>query len=83
MRSNNRFRICNNSAKPLELYIEPEGACYLLEKGQEVSVLDVFTTAPVTVMIATNDSGDPYISIWPGDGEVKVEKDGVDVLDIP
>lgn len=82
MRSNNRFMIHNNSAKSLELYIEPEGACFMLVKGQEVSVSDVFTTAPVTVRITTNDSGDPIVSIWPGDGEVKVEKDGVDVLDM-
>jgi hypothetical protein len=47
-----------------------------------VSVLDVFTAAPVTVKLTTSNGGHPILSIWPGDGEVRVEKDGIDVLDL-
>ena len=44
-------------------------------------MIDVFTTAPVTVILNHSDKGDPIVSIWPGDGDVRVEKDGVDLLD--
>ena len=29
-----------------------------------------------------SDKGDPIVSIWPGDGEVRVEKEGIDVLEL-
>ena len=29
-----------------------------------------------------SDQGDTIVSVWPGDGEVRVEKDGVDVFDL-
>lgn len=82
MAHHNRFVIRNNLPRSLILNIEPEGAFFPLNRGEEVSVLDAFTTAPVTVTLAHSDGGDPVLSIWPGDGDVKVEKDGVDVLDL-
>lgn len=78
----NRFVICNELSKPLSLNIEPEGAFFPLEKGEQVSVIGVFTDNPVTVKVGNSDKGEPIISIWPGDGEVRVEKEGVDVLDL-
>jgi hypothetical protein len=78
----NHFVIRNDLCKSLTLNIEPEGACFPLGKGEEVSVKDVFTTVPVTVKLTSSDKGDPIVSIWPGDGEVKVEKDGVEVFDM-
>jgi hypothetical protein len=53
-----------------------------LEKGEEVSVIDQFTTSPVTLRFSNSDRGHPILSVWPGDGEVRVEKDGVDILDL-
>lgn len=82
MTRRNQFVIRNDSSKSLTLNIEPEGAFFLLAKGQEVSVLDIFEGAPVTVKLTDSDKGEPVISLWPGDGDVKVEKDGVDVLDL-
>jgi len=82
MTTQNRFVIRNCSPKTLALNVEPEGVFFPLGQGEEVSVRDTFSTAPVTVKITTTDAGDPVLSIWPGDGEVKVEKDGVDVLDL-
>jgi hypothetical protein len=82
MAHRNYFVIHNDLSKSLTLNIEPEGAFFLLGKGEEVSVTDVFTTTPVTVKLTNSDKGDPIISIWPGDGEVRVEKDGVDLLDL-
>jgi hypothetical protein len=82
MAHHNHFVIRNDLSKFLTLNIEPEGAFFPLGQGEEVSVTDVFTTAPVTVKLTNSDKGDPILSIWPGDGEVRVEKGGVDVLDL-
>ena len=82
MTRHNRFVVRNDLTQPLTLNIEPEGAFFLLGRGEEVSVTDVFTTAPVTVKLTDSDKGGPILSIWPGDGEVRVEKDGVNVLEL-
>jgi hypothetical protein len=82
MAHHNQFVIRNDLSGPLVLNIEPEGAHFPLGKGEEVSVFDVFRTAPVTVKLTSSDRGEPILSIWPGDGEVTVKKDGVDVLDL-
>ena len=78
----NRFVIRNEWFQSLTLNIEPEGAFFPLSKGEAVSVLDEFTAIPVTIELTTSAQGEPIMSIWPGDGEVRVEKDGVDVLDL-
>lgn len=82
MANHNRFVIRNDSLKALTLNIEPEGVFFPLNEGDKVSVSDAFISFPVTVKITNNDAGDPILSIWPGDGDVKVEKDGVNVLDL-
>lgn len=82
MAQHNHFLIRNDLAKSLTLNVEPEGAFFSLRKGEEVSVTEVFTSAPVTVKLTNSDKGELIVSIWPGDGEVKVERDGVDVLDM-
>jgi hypothetical protein len=82
MAHHNQFVIRNDLSRPLILNIEPEGAFFPLGRGEEVSVFDAFTTAPVTVKLTNSDRGEPILSIWPGDGEVRVEKNGVDVLDL-
>jgi hypothetical protein len=82
MAHHNRFLIRNDLDKELTLNIEPEGAFFALPRGEEVSVLDLFTTAPVTIRLTRSKNSAPILSIWPGDGEVRIEKDGVDVLDL-
>jgi hypothetical protein len=77
-----RFVIRNDRRTPVVLNIEPEGAFFSLGQGQEVSVTDEFTAAPVTVKLTGEPGGDPVLSIWPGDGVVRVEKGGVDVLEL-
>jgi len=81
MARHNRFVIRNDLSNPVTLNIEPEGAFVSLGKGEEVSVTDDFTDTPVTIKLC-DSAGGPIISIWPGDGNVRVEKDGVDVLDL-
>lgn len=82
MTDRNQFVIRNDLPQSLILNIEPEGAFFPLEKDEEVSVIDMFTTAPVTVKLTNSDRGETILSIWPGDGEVRVEKNGVNVLDL-
>jgi hypothetical protein len=82
MAQQNRFIIRNDLSMPLTLNIEPEGSFFPLGNGEEVSVIEVFTAAPVTVIFNHSDKGDPIVSIWPGDGAVRVEKDGIDVLEL-
>jgi hypothetical protein len=82
MAHHSHFVIRNNLSKPLTLNIEPEGAFFPLNKGEEVSVTDVFTVAPVTLLFTNSDKEDTIVSLWPGDGELRVEKDGVDVFDL-
>jgi len=82
MGGQNQFAITNRMSKPLTLNIEPEGAFFPLANGEEVLVTDVFRSAPVSITLDNSEKGDPIISIWPGDGEVKVEKNGVDVLEL-
>ncbi len=82
MSHRNHFVIRNNFSTSLILNIKPEGVFFPLGKGEEVSVSEVFTTVPVTVKLSASDKGDLIVSLWPGDGEVRVEKDGVDVFDL-
>jgi hypothetical protein len=82
MAHKNHFVIRNDLCKSLTVNIEPEGALFPLGKGEEVSVTDVFTMAPVTIKFTSSDKGDPIVSVWPGDGEIRVEKDGIDVFDL-
>jgi hypothetical protein len=82
MLRHSHFVIRNDLPRSLILNIEPEGAFFPLAKGEEVSVLDVFTSAPVTVTFTNSEKGDPIVSVWPGDGAVRVEKAGVDVFDL-
>ncbi|MEX2172723.1 MAG: hypothetical protein WD872_00090 [Pirellulaceae bacterium] len=82
MPQRNQFVICNDLAQPLRLNIEPEGAVFSLSKGEEVQITDVFTSQPVTIKLTRSEKGEPVVSIWPGDGEVTVEKDGIDMLDM-
>lgn len=76
-----RFAIHNELSEPAALNIEPEGHILPLEGGEEVWVVDHYTAHPVTVRLSKSDEGGLVISIWPGDGAVRVEKEGVDVLD--
>ena len=82
MAQHNRFVIRNDFSTYLTLCIEPEGAFFPLASGAFVSVSDSFTATPVTMKFTHSDGGDPILSLWPGDGDVRVELDGVDVLEL-
>jgi hypothetical protein len=82
MRAPSQFVIHNDLAEPTILNVEPEGHCLPLGRGEKVSVIDNFKSRSVTVTLGNSDNGGIVISIWPGDGEVRVEKDGVDARDL-
>jgi hypothetical protein len=82
MASESRFLIKNDMQLPLVLNIEPEAVEFELECGEEVTVCDAFESAPVTLSVAESDEGKPILSIWPGDGKVRIVKDGVELLDL-
>lgn len=82
MAQKTEFMIRNDQARSLILNIEPEGAFFALKAGEEVTVVDRFTERPVTVTFTNSEKGESVLSIWPGDGEVRVEKNGMDVLEL-
>ncbi len=82
MTSQNRFVVENEQAKPLIVVAEPEACELRLAKDEQIVITDNYTESPVTIRVTTADSGEPMLSIWPGDGDVKIEKDGVDILEI-
>jgi len=82
VRSLSRFTISSELADPVLLNIEPEGVFLALGNGEEVAVIDKFVSHPVTVVCGKSEDGHLIISLWPGDGEMRVEKDGVDVFDL-
>ena len=82
MACRNQFTIQNGSTKSLTLNVEPEGAHVPLESGGEVIVVEEFTNFPLTLKWTESDTGDAIVSIWPGDGELKVEKGRVNVLEL-
>ena len=82
MARQNHFMIYNDLPQPLTLNIEPEGTFFPLGLGDIVTVSDAFTNAPVTIELAHTDKGGLVVSVWPRDGDVRVEKDGVDVLEL-
>lgn len=77
----NRFIIHNQFSGTLLLSVEPEGAMVSLATGEEVQVSEQFNNHPVTLNFDINNQGLPLIAVWPGDGDLRVEKDGTDVLD--
>jgi hypothetical protein len=81
MTNHNRFVIQNGLPGPMVVNVEPECVQVALSAGEKVTVQDTFENEPVTLKVES-DNGDTIISVWPGDGEVRVEKDGVDVFDL-
>ena len=82
MPSENHFIIENESGILLMLNIEPEAVMFSVANGQAVSVHESYEAEPLTLKLERSEDGETLISIWPGDGNVRVEKDGRDVFDL-
>lgn len=81
MTNHSRFVIQNDLSGPVIVNIEPECVQVSLSAGEKVTVQGTFEKEPLTLKVES-DKGDTIISVWPGDGEVRVKKDGVDVFDL-
>jgi hypothetical protein len=81
MSNHSRFVIRNDLAVPLIVNIEPECLQIPLAPGEKVTVQEMFEREPITLKV-DSDKGDTIISLWPGDGEMLVEKEGVDVFEL-
>lgn len=82
MPNESRVVLKNKMPTSLVLNIEPEAVEFELACGDEVIVCDSFETTPVTLEVAELEDGRPVISIWPGDGKVRVMKNGIELLDL-
>ncbi len=82
MPNESRVLLKNEMRTSLVLNIEPEAVEFELASGDEVTVCDSFETTPVTIEVGELEGGNPVISIWPGDGKVRVLKNGVELLDL-
>jgi hypothetical protein len=82
MPSENHFAIQNESNNMLVLNIEPEAVMFSVANSQAVSVHESYEIQPLTVLPERSEAGEPFILIWQGDGNVRVEKDGRDVFDL-
>ncbi len=82
MPTESRVLVKNEMRSSLVLNIEPEAVEFELVSGDEVTICDSFETAPVTLELSELEDGKPIISIWPGDGKVRVIKNGVELLDL-
>ena len=79
MNNHSRFVIQNDLSAAVIVNIEPESFEFPLASGEKVTIKDAFEKEPVTLKVES-DKGDTIISVWPGDGKITVEKNGVDVM---
>ncbi|HEX5442289.1 MAG TPA: hypothetical protein VFW87_00610 [Pirellulales bacterium] len=81
MKAQNQFVIQNDTPGPVILNIEPECFHYPLASGDKVTVREIFSREPLTLKVESS-GGETIISMWPGDGDVRVEKHGINVLEL-
>ena len=90
MRKKNHFILENSSAEILLIAIEPEGFVYELRQGESVHITDAYVEEPVTLHINRLEADKidwlntdkTVVAVWPGDGDVTIEHDGVNLLDL-
>ena len=77
------FRIQNGSPHRLAIHLEPEAVACALAPSDEVVVHETYRDEPLTMRISAPHASEIVLTIWPGDGNVRVEKGGRDILDVP
>ena len=61
---------------------EPEGGVIYVHDGETIVIIedtDNTGDSPLTLVPSVDDDGTPVISVWPGNGDIRFEKDGVPV----
>ena len=75
------FIIENDADIGFDVFVEPEGVIVTLAHEEKLVVKDEYEDAPVTLRISRDEKGNIALCIWPGDGDTRVEKNGLDVLE--
>jgi len=73
------FLLQNDLATKLILSFEPEADEYRLSPGEKVVIYQSYRMHPVTVKLEMLKDGEVAAVIWPGDGTIRVEKDGISI----
>ena len=81
MPDSTKFTIENDCKSELSVWVEPEAHPVPLLPGEELVIHDKYQKSPLTVRVSQDDAGLPMLSIWPGDVEAIVKKNGQNVLD--
>ena len=81
MPTTTQFMIENDSDGDFDVYIEPECFVVRMKQGDCLTVRESYSESPVTVRVGKDETGRTVVSLWPGDGDVVVEKDGVNVME--
>lgn len=81
MPTTTQFMIDNDSGDDFDVYIEPECFVVRMKQGDYLTVKESYSESPVTVRVGKDQAGRTVISLWPGDGDVVIEKDGVNVME--
>ena len=74
------FLIDNDTGDEFAVHIEPECFVVQMKQGECLTVRNIYTITPVTLRMGKDHRGRTVVSLWPGDGDVVVEKDGVNVM---
>jgi|688.fasta_scaffold1203069_1 hypothetical protein len=82
MSNASQFLIDNDTGHDFAVHIEPECFVVQLKQGDCLTVRETYSVAPVTLRIGKDERDRTVISIWPGDGDVVVERNGVSVMDL-
>ena len=76
------FFVENDCESVPAVHVEPEGLVVALESKEKILVHDDYKESPVTLVVSEIEVGERVLSIWPGDGNTIVTKNGKDVLDM-
>lgn len=75
------FVIENKSSKSLEFHLEPECWPFSLESEKSMVVRCNYEAEAPSVQFSDADDGSIFGAVFPGDGDVAVEIEGVNILD--
>ena len=81
MPNTTEFLIDNDTGDDFAVHIEPECFVVQMKHGECLTVRDEYSISPVTVRIGKDHRSRTVISLWPGDGDVVVEKNGINVME--
>jgi len=73
----------NDENLDLHIIVEPEAHYVPLKEYEKVIVYGDQPASPITIRVSNDHSGKVFLALWPGDGDMIVEKDGKNIFDLP